>query len=222
LGRIQPNMPSVSRHLRYTATDTTTTMLLPRDEMIHIGQVDLTEPCTISIAQDISIHIQDEHLTVAHAQWQADVHYDRNDIAGDSNLIHYVIDPGKRTILLLNDEGSILYAADSDTRALVPFVHLSATRADLTDGLSYNPGGLLRTQFRPLADGVLLIYEGGILRVDVRPELSLRWRIDHPFIDWFFDTIQNDIAWYVAEYDGHWGYHLVDGQRVDGPRANSE
>jgi hypothetical protein len=215
-------MPSASRHLRYIAVGTLPTMILPRDEMIHIGQVDLTEPGTISIAQDITIHIQNEHLTVARAQWQADVHYDRNDIAGHSNLIHYVIDPVKLTILLLNDEGSTLYAVDSYTRALVPFVHLSATRADLTDGLSYNPGGLLRTQFRPLADGVLLIYEGGILRVDARPELSLRWHIDHPFIDWFFDTIQNDIVWYAADHDGRWGYHLVDGHRVDSLGAKIE
>ena len=39
--------------------------------MIHIGHIDVTEPGTISIAQDITIHIQNEHLTVARAQWLA-------------------------------------------------------------------------------------------------------------------------------------------------------
>jgi hypothetical protein len=71
--------------------------------------------------------------------------------------------------------------------------------------------GMYRNDFIALENGCLLVYEGGIIRFDL--EGKLLWQRKHNQIDKIFTSISNGYAWYESEFEGEWGYNLVDGAK---------
>jgi hypothetical protein len=182
--------------------------------MLSIGHINYTESRTTYITPAMTISTQLNQLIVAHApQWSA-VSYAGTRFLGSSTILHYVQHAAYDSILVFNDEGTILYRVHVMTPLTEPLLQLSPLRVALVEGEQYNPGGLLRTQFIEAPECVLLIYEGGILCIDAQAPWPLRWRVDHPVLDWFVETVDTTMVWYTSERDGRWAYLLADGQRV--------
>jgi hypothetical protein len=71
--------------------------------------------------------------------------------------------------------------------------------------------GHYRQSFVAVSQGVLFVYEGGLIRF--ASDGKMLWRIDHDRLDWFFVECAADKIWYESEHEGKWAYRLEDGQR---------
>lgn len=124
----------------------------------------------------------------------------------------YYVGEGGRHVLVVGSSGRAVYHVDAEAGEL--FVAASLYRRTDDDT------GLLRLGFVE-ADGRLLVaYERGIFCLD--PAFRCRWKVDHDYMDRFFEGVRGGVAWYESEHEGAWGYRLADGVRVEaGPGAPS-
>jgi hypothetical protein len=72
-------------------------------------------------------------------------------------------------------------------------------------------GGLWHSDFIETPRGPLLVYELGVIAFN--RDGSVRWRVEHPTIQWVFLGVEGDRVVFDNEFEGQWRYRLEDGQR---------
>lgn len=142
-----------------------------------------------------------------------------SDLLTDSCLLYYAFDaPGER-VVLINAEGSCVYLLSLEEQCLKIVTNLNRSRFDF-----YNPGGLYHLALVQVDEDLLVIYEGGIVYLELKDRLKVRWSYQHQYLDWAFDKIEDGLVWYQSGQDERWGYRLADGKCIQlqqlGTRSN--
>jgi hypothetical protein len=76
--------------------------------------------------------------------------------------------------------------------------------------------GLWHAEFVETPLGPVLVYELGVIAFD--SDGAVRWRAEHPSIQWVYLGVEGDEVVFDNEFEGQWRYRLEDGRkRVLGP-----
>jgi hypothetical protein len=159
------------------------------------------------------LHLVEGSILELEAQGIGTIHFRTQNGAGDNIVICYAWDRTNGRMIFAFEEGSYVYVLDIPELQLIKLTTLN--RDYLNDPNQYNPGGLYRMKMIETSSALLIIYEGGIICLDLGENIGIRWRRDHQYFDWFFDSVRANVVWYTSEHDGRWGYRLTDGTRLE-------
>jgi hypothetical protein len=72
-------------------------------------------------------------------------------------------------------------------------------------------GGLWHDDFVETSQGPLLVYELGVIAFN--RDGTVRWRAEHPTIQWVFLGVDGNRLVFDNEFEGQWRYRLDDGRK---------
>lgn len=121
----------------------------------------------------------------------------------DQALITIWCDATSRTVLLHRHKGMVAACVRLDGWALeyIPVDHDQSLE-----------GGLWHDDFVETDLGPLLVYELGVIAFN--RDGSVRWRAEHPDIQWVCLGIEGERVVFDNEFEGQWRYRIEDGQKL--------
>ena len=116
--------------------------------------------------------------------------------------------------MLVDEEGSDLLWVDGRTGRWRSIHTLARWR---TGEESYDPGGMYHLARHGIDGGILVEYECGV--VAINDDGTLRWSRTFTCFSAFLGLRHESVwfegnMWEGVEWEGEWGYRLIDGERV--------
>lgn len=96
---------------------------------------------------------------------------------------------------------------------LAASIRLDSRTVELT-AINHDPDlemGLWHSEFVETPRGPLLVYELGVIAFNL--DGTVRWRAEHPSIQWVFLGVEGDRVVFDNEFEGQWRYRVQDGQK---------
>ena len=155
-----------------------------------------------------ALQVQRDHLLLLAPRGDRAVHLEAGRLLEKESYLHYALNPDLGRMMLADERGDGVYLLDLRSQELSLIAPL-----DRPYSSTYFDAGMYRIEFVELEDGVLLVYEGGIMRLAW--DGQLRWKHEHDHFWLSFTGVDSGIAWYRSEIDGEYGYRLEDGRRVE-------
>lgn len=185
---------------------------------MRIGYLDLirSRGVTSNLELDLdgrgSLKVLDQRIVTVTLPIGSPVHIEARTLLEGTSELHYAFDPETGRMILVGLEGKDVYLLDVRSQQLTLVTSLRRWADPVQQ--HYDPGGLYQLEFIEIEDGILLAHECGITRMDLNG--CVRWRHEHTCFS-FRDGVEAGAIWYQSEREGHWGYRLEDGQRLEPP-----
>lgn len=109
----------------------------------------------------------------------------------------------------MEGSGSSVYLLDLAEQSLKIVTNLNRSKFDF-----YNPGGVYHLALVQVDEDLLVIYEAGIVYLELKDRVNVRWSYQNQYLDWTFDKIEDGLVWYQSGQDERWGYRLADGKSI--------
>lgn len=167
---------------------------------MKILRFDRTMPETIRLA-NVVISVDQSDTFYIHASFLGFVKGTVKSLSEDGLEYDFAITE-QGAFLLVGEASYHIISGDLD-QPVKKIIPLSRSNIDDSD--------YFRQQFVEINDGVLFVYESGIIRFDA--QLEVGWQHHHRRLDWFFVQTHNDEVIYESEHEheGRWTYSLATG-----------
>ena len=149
--------------------------------------------------------------TFVAADMNRNFQFKASDLLAEGYLVYYPFDALWERVVFLNVEGSgsSVYLLDLAEQSLKIVTNLNRSKFDF-----YNPGGVYHLALVQVDEDLLVIYEAGIVYLELKDRVNVRWSYQNQYLDWTFDKIEDGLVWYQSGQDERWGYRLADGKSI--------